>query len=136
MLRDRLKALTFIQGSQAINAQGIGDADIFALAHRNGVMGIQAFFIRGGQNWGHRSFFPSHVSEMTEDEVFTSFLAQFYEDVPPARLILLDRELTEGDCWRRHCPNVPSARLKSACPSAATVCAWWQTGHAQRRRGA
>ena len=97
MLRDRLKALTFIQGSQAINAQGVGDADIFALAHRNGVMGIQAFFIRGGQNWGHRSFFPSHVAEMTEDEVFTSFLAQFYEDVPPAKSILLDRELTEAD---------------------------------------
>jgi excinuclease ABC subunit C len=97
MLRDRLKALTFIQGSQAINAQGVGDADIFALAHRNGVMGIQAFFIRGGQNWGHRSFFPSHVAEMTEDEVFTSFLAQFYEDVPPAKNILLDRELAEAD---------------------------------------
>lgn len=97
LLRDRLKALTFIQGSQAINAQGVGDADIFALAHRNGVMGIQAFFIRGGQNWGHRSFFPSHVSELGEDEVFTSFLAQFYEDVPPARLILLDRELAEAD---------------------------------------
>jgi excinuclease ABC subunit C len=97
MLRDRLKALTFIQGSQAINAQGVGDADIFALAHRNGVMGIQAFFIRGGQNWGHRSFFPSHVAEMTEDEVFTSFLAQFYEDVPPAKNILLDRELIEAD---------------------------------------
>lgn len=97
MLRDRLKALTFIQGSQAINAQGVGDADIFALAHCNGVMGIQAFFIRGGQNWGHRSFFPSHVAEMTEDEVFTSFLAQFYEDVPPAKNILLDRELTEAD---------------------------------------
>ncbi len=96
MLRDRLKALTFIQGSQAINAQGVGDADIFALAHRNGEMGIQAFFIRGGQNWGHRSFFPSHVAEMTEDEVFTSFLAQFYEDVPPAKNILLDRELTEA----------------------------------------
>ncbi|MEP7351515.1 MAG: excinuclease ABC subunit UvrC [Sphingorhabdus sp.] len=96
MLRDRLKALTFIQGSQAINAQGVGDADIFALAHRNGVMGIQAFFIRGGQNWGHRAFFPGHVAEFSEDEVFTSFLAQFYEDVPPARLILLDRELPEA----------------------------------------
>jgi excinuclease ABC subunit C len=97
MVRDRLKALTFIQGSQAINAQGVGDADIFALAHRNGVMGIQAFFIRGGQNWGHRSFFPAHVSEISEDEVFTSFLAQFYEDVPPAKCIFLDRELAEAD---------------------------------------
>jgi excinuclease ABC subunit C len=97
MVRDRLRALTFIQGSQAINAEGVGDADIFALAHRNGVMGIHAFFIRGGQNGGHRSFFPAHVAEMSEDEVFTSFLAQFYEDVPPAKSIFLDRQLTEAD---------------------------------------
>lgn len=116
MLRDRLKALTFIQGSQAINAQGIGDADIFALAHRNGVMGIQAFFIRGGQNWGHRSFFPSHVSELGEDEVFTSFLAQFYEDVPPARLILLDRELAEADLLAQALSERAERKIEIAVP--------------------
>jgi excinuclease ABC subunit C len=116
MLRDRLKALTFIQGSQAINAQGIGDADIFALAHRNGVMGIQAFFIRGGQNWGHRSFFPAHVAEMGEDEVFTSFLAQFYEDVPPAKLILLDRELTEADLLAQALSERAERKIEIAVP--------------------
>jgi excinuclease ABC subunit C len=31
-----------------------------------------------------------------EDEVLTSFLTQFYEEVPPARNVLLDRELIEG----------------------------------------
>jgi excinuclease ABC subunit C len=96
VLRDRLKALTFIQGSQAINAEGVGDADVFALANSNGVMGIQAFFIRGGQNWGHRSFFPAHTNDVPEDEVLTQFLGQFYEEVPPARTILLDRDLIEG----------------------------------------
>jgi excinuclease ABC subunit C len=96
MLRDRLKALTFIQGSQAINATGISDADIFAIANKSGQMGIQAFFIRGGQNWGHRAFFPSHTQELSEEEVLTSFLAQFYEDVPPAATIMLDRELPEA----------------------------------------
>ena len=97
ILRDRLRALTFIQGSQAINAEGLGDADIFAMACKNGVIGIQAFFIRGGQNWGHRSFFPAHTADVPEDEIFTGFLAQFYEEVPPPRTILLDRELTEAD---------------------------------------
>ncbi len=97
VLRDRLKALTFIQGSQAINAQGVGDADIFALASKSGQIGIQAFFIRGGQNWGHRAFFPTHTNELAEEEVFSSFLAQFYEDVPPARSILLDRTLPDSD---------------------------------------
>jgi excinuclease ABC subunit C len=96
LLRDRLRALTFIQGSQAINAEGVGDADIFALANLEGVMGIQAFFIRGGQNWGHRSFFPSHTNDVPEEEVLAQFLMQFYEEVPPARTILLDRELPEG----------------------------------------
>ncbi|MEP9361197.1 excinuclease ABC subunit UvrC [Sphingomonas sp. KR3-1] len=96
ILRDRLKALTFIQGSQAINAEGVGDADIFALANKNGVMGIQAFFIRGGQNWGHRSFFPAHTSEVSEDEVLAAFLMQFYEEVPPPKIIFVDRALEEA----------------------------------------
>jgi excinuclease ABC subunit C len=95
MVRDRLKALTFIQGSQAVNAAGVGDADIFALANKNGVMGIQAFFIRGGQNWGHRAFFPAHTQDSSEEEVLTLVLAQFFEEVPPAPTIMLDRELPE-----------------------------------------
>jgi excinuclease ABC subunit C len=97
MLRDRLRAATFIQGSQAINAEGLGSADIFAMASRNGQVGIQAFFIRGGQNWGHRAFFPTHTEELSEEEVMTSFLAQFYEEVPPPRCILVDRVLPEAE---------------------------------------
>jgi excinuclease ABC subunit C len=97
ILRDRLKALTFIQGSQAINAEGVGDADIFALAGKSGVIGIEAFFIRGGQNWGHRSFFPTHTQDVPEDEVLAAFLMQFYEEVPPARNVFVDRELPEAE---------------------------------------
>ena len=95
VLRDRLKALTFIQGTQAINAEGVGDADVFAMAEKEGQIGIQAFFIRGGQNWGHRAFFPAHVADVPEDEVFSQFLMQFYEEVPPARNVLIDRDLPE-----------------------------------------
>lgn len=97
MLRDRLRAATFIQGSQAINAEGLGNADIFAMAAKGGQIGIQAFFIRGGQNWGHHAFFPAHTEGLSEEEVMTSFLAQFYEEVPPARCILVDRELPEAE---------------------------------------
>jgi len=95
--RDRLRALTFIQGTQTINAEGLGEADLFALACKEGTMCIQAFFIRGGQNWGSRSFFPAHTAEVPEEEVLTSFLVQFYEEVPPPRTVLLDRALPEAD---------------------------------------
>ncbi|WP_439532259.1 excinuclease ABC subunit UvrC [Polymorphobacter sp.] len=98
VLRDRLKALTFIQGSQAINAEGsLTDADIVAIAAADGAMCIQIFFIRGGQNWGHRAWFPAHVQDLDEAEVLQSFLPQLYEDIPPAREILLDRALPEAD---------------------------------------
>ena len=95
ILRDRLRAATFIQGSQAINASGVGDADVFALSSKGGQIAVQAFFIRGGQNWGHRAFFPRHTKDIEEGQVLANVLAQFYEEVPPPRTILVDRELPE-----------------------------------------
>lgn len=97
MLRDRLRAATTIQGSQAINAEGLGDADIFAMASKGGQVAVQAFFIRGGQNWGHRAFFPAHTDGVEEDAVLSGVLAQFYEEVPPPRVVLLDRALPDAD---------------------------------------
>jgi excinuclease ABC subunit C len=97
IFRDRLRALTYIQGTQTVHAEGLGDADIFALAAKGGTMCIQAFFIRGGQNWGHRAFFPSHTAEVPEEEVLASFLIQFYEDMPPPRRILVDRDVAEAE---------------------------------------
>jgi excinuclease ABC subunit C len=97
IFRDRLRALTFIQGTQTIAAEGLGDADIFALASKGGTVCVQAFFIRGGSNWGHRSFFPAHTSDVPEDEVLASFLMQFYEEVPPPKAVLLDRDVPEAE---------------------------------------
>ncbi|QNM83135.1 excinuclease ABC subunit UvrC [Sphingomonas sabuli] len=95
--RDRLRALTYIQGSQTVHSEGLGDADVFALACKGGTVSIQAFFIRGGQNWGHRAFFPAHTNDIPEAEVLSAFLMQFYEEVPPPRRILVDREITDRE---------------------------------------
>ncbi|QZD95942.1 excinuclease ABC subunit UvrC [Qipengyuania gelatinilytica] len=97
ILRDRLRAATFIQGSQAINASGVGDADVFALAAKGGQIGVQAFFIRGGQNWGHKAFFPKNTGDLEQAEVLSDVLLQFYEEVPPPKTILVDRELAEQE---------------------------------------
>jgi excinuclease ABC subunit C len=95
--RDRLRALTYIQGSQTVHAEGLGDADVFALACKAGTVSIQAFFIRGGQNWGHRAFFPVHTNDVPEAEVLSSFLVQFYEDMPPPKRILVDRDIADRE---------------------------------------
>lgn len=116
ILRDRLRAATFIQGSQAINAPAMEDADIFALAASGGQIGIQAFFIRGGQNWGHRAFFPSHTQGVEEDQVLTDVLLQFYEEVPPPRSILLDRALPEQELVAEALGEVSGHRVSIHVP--------------------
>jgi excinuclease ABC subunit C len=116
MLRDRLRAATFIQGSQAINAGALGDADIFALAGKGGQVAVQAFFIRGGQNWGHRAFFPTHTSGVDEGEVLAGVLAQFYEEVPPPRLVLVDRELPEAEVLAEALAELAGRRVEISVP--------------------
>ena len=109
--RDRLRALTFIQGSQAIHAEKLGDADLFALACKGGTMCIQAFFIRGGQNWGHRSFFPAHTDDVPEDEVLAELPRPVLRGgaaaaADPGR----PRAARSRACSRRPCPSGPAAR--------------------------
>ncbi len=116
MLRDRLRAATFIQGSQAINAQGLGDADVFALAAKGGVMGVQAFFIRGGQNWGHRAFFPRHTNDVDEAQVLASVMLQFYEEVPPPPTILVDRDLPERELIEAALSEVADRKVRITIP--------------------
>lgn len=116
ILRDRLRAATFIQGSQAINAEGVGNADVFALAAKGGQVGIQAFFVRGGQNWGHRAIFPSHTQGVADDEVLARVLAQFYEEVPPPRTILVDRALPERELLEQALGEVSGQRVEISVP--------------------
>ena len=116
VLRDRLKSLTFIQGSQSVHADGLGDADVFALAAKGGQLCVAGFFIRGGQNWGHRSFFPAHVAGVPEAEVMASFLMQFYEGVPPPKTILVDREPAEMELLSEALGEVAERKIEISVP--------------------
>lgn len=116
VLRDRLKSLTFIQGSQSVHADGLGDADVFALAAKGGQLCIAGFFIRGGQNWGHRSFFPAHVAGVPDAEVMASFLMQFYEGVPPPKAILVDREPAEMELLAAALGEVAERKVEISVP--------------------
>jgi excinuclease ABC subunit C len=116
MLRDRLRAATFIQGSQAINAQGLGDADVFALAAKNGQMSVQSFFIRGGQNWGHRALFPRHTADVEEAQVLADVMLQFYEEVPPPPTILVDRELPDTELIEAALSEVAGRKVRLSVP--------------------
>ncbi|ETS11634.1 excinuclease ABC subunit UvrC [Bartonella quintana] len=93
--RDRLSALSHIQSHQGINPQTIEEADVFAIAQKGGITCIQVFFFRMRQNWGNRSYFPKADPSFSRSEILASFLAQFYDDKPLPKLILLSEEIEE-----------------------------------------
>ncbi|MFK7903136.1 MAG: excinuclease ABC subunit UvrC [Nitratireductor sp.] len=93
--RDRLSALTTVQGHQGINPRGIDEADVFAIEQKGGMSCVQVFFFRTGQNWGNRSYFPRADKGYTPQEILSSFLSQFYEDKPCPKLILLSHPVEE-----------------------------------------
>jgi excinuclease ABC subunit C len=96
-VRDRLRALTFVQGSSVVNPASLTDADVIAGWQIGGQTCVQVFFIRGGRNNGNRAFYPSHVKAEETPEVLGAFIAQFYDDKPPPPLLLVNQDLPEQD---------------------------------------
>jgi excinuclease ABC subunit C len=94
-LRDRLAAFSAVQARQGINPRGVEEADVFAVYQDGGFNCVEVFFFRTGQNWGNRAYFPRADRTFGHGEVLGAFLAQFYDDKPCPRLILLSDDIEE-----------------------------------------
>ncbi len=97
LVRDRIRALSLVQGHQDIHVAGVVDADVLAAHQDGGQTCVQVFFFRGGQNWGNRAYFPSHDRQLSVEEVLTSFVGQFYDNRAKPPLVLLSHWLVEQD---------------------------------------
>jgi excinuclease ABC subunit C len=97
LYRDRLAALSAIQSQQGINPRTVEEADVFAIHQEGGYSCVEVFFFRTGQNWGNRAYFPRAEKSFTPEEVLASFLAQFYDDKPPPKHVLLSHQIEEAE---------------------------------------
>jgi excinuclease ABC subunit C len=95
LYRDRLAALSHVQAHQGINPATVEEADVFAVHQEGGMTSIQVFFFRTGQNWGNRAYFPRADKSVEAPAVLEAFLAQFYDDKPVPRLILVSTDFDE-----------------------------------------
>ena len=93
--RDRIAALSAITSHQGINPRNVEEADVFALHQAGGYNCVEVFFFRTWQNWGNRAYFPKADRTLGPAEVLGAFLAQFYDDKPPPRLLLVSHEFEE-----------------------------------------
>lgn len=95
--RDRIAALSMVQSFQSILPTGFDEGDIFAIHVDGGVACVEVFFIRTGQNWGNRAYFPRIDKSHSSDEIMESFIAQFYDNKPIPKLVLTSLELENAN---------------------------------------
>jgi excinuclease ABC subunit C len=115
-LRDRIRALTQVQQSQGINPQGVAEADVVALHLEHGQACVQVFFIRANQSWGNRDFYPKTGAGAEEPEILEAFLAQFYDDKEPPRLILLSHPVENPDLVTQLLSDRAGRKVEVAVP--------------------
>jgi excinuclease ABC subunit C len=116
LYRDRLAALSAIQSQQGINPRTVEEADVFAIHQEGGYSCVEVFFFRTGQNWGNRAYFPRAEKSFTPEEVLSSFLAQFYDDKPPPKLILLSHEIEESELLAEALSIKAGSRVEVSTP--------------------
>jgi excinuclease ABC subunit C len=97
LIRDRIRALSLVQGHQDIHVPGVVDADVIAAHQAGGQTCVQVFFFRGAQNWGNRAYFPSHDRQLSVEEVLTAFVGQFYDNRVKPPLVLFSHRLVEQE---------------------------------------
>jgi excinuclease ABC subunit C len=115
--RDRLAALSAIQSHQGINPRSIKEADVFAVHQAGGFSCVEVFFFRTGQNWGNRAYFPKADRTIGASEVLGAFLAQFYDDKPPPRCILVSHDFEERDLLAKALTAKSERRVEVSVPT-------------------
>jgi excinuclease ABC subunit C len=118
--RNRLWALAHVTADQSINPEGIEEADVFAAAQEGGQTCIQVFFFRSGQNWGNRAYFPKADRSLPAEEVLDSFIAQFYDDKPVPRLVLLSHDIPSREILTEALSSKAERRVEIRVPQRGT----------------
>jgi excinuclease ABC subunit C len=119
-LRDRIRALAHITQKQDINIADIENADVIAVHAEGGLVCIQIFFFRAGQNFGNRSYFPAHTRDVEISEVLDAFIGQFYAQREAPRLILLSDPVENADLIEEALSNHSGHKVELHVPQRGT----------------
>lgn len=90
--RDLLNSVNQIAQKQKITGHDFEDRDVVAMAMDKSDAVVQVFFIRDGKLMGREHFFMSLAEDDTQEDVFESFLSQYYGGTPfvPKEIMVKD----------------------------------------------
>ncbi|PMK02876.1 excinuclease ABC subunit UvrC [Vibrio sp. 10N.261.55.A7] len=85
--RDQIQAIRRVQEQQFVSDDSMDDMDVLGFSQENGIACIHILMIRQGKVLGSRSHFPKIPNNTTQEEVFYSFLSQYYLSHNEARTV-------------------------------------------------
>ncbi|EKO3469815.1 excinuclease ABC subunit UvrC [Vibrio fluvialis] len=94
--RDQIQAIRRVQEQQFVSEDSMDDMDVLGFAQEKGIACIHILMIRQGKVLGSRSHFPKIPQNTSQEEVFESFLSQYYLSHNEARTIPSRIILNEG----------------------------------------
>jgi excinuclease ABC subunit C len=97
-IRDKIRAISYVQ-LKSQNTHNLKDADVIALATKNGEFCIQLFLYRSGQPCGNQAYFPLHTEDSNISEVLGSFLIQLYQTKIPPPVLLLSHKIDDKNIY-------------------------------------
>ncbi|MDY6408080.1 MAG: excinuclease ABC subunit UvrC [Pseudomonadota bacterium] len=93
LVRDKLMALNRIQDTDSETS--LYQADMVAFYHQGDTACVQVFFYRSGHAEGNMIHFLRNISDSDWEETVSSFLMQFYDQIPPPKTILISEECSD-----------------------------------------
>ncbi|MDF2965239.1 MAG: uvrC [Rickettsiaceae bacterium] len=119
-VRDKIKALSYIQ-SKAVPAEfQIQDADVIAVFTDNDEACVQVFVYRGGQSYGNKAFFPIHAEGNSPEEILSSFIGQYYQSRPCPAEVIISHEIEEKEAIETALTSLRGFKVKILTPKKGT----------------
>lgn len=116
-LRDKIASLRHILQKQKVVSNAMSDQDVIAFSKDPTDSCIQVFFIRGGKLIGREHFIFEGVGDVSDSELMTSFIKQFYNTAAyiPGEIVLQE-DIDEMDIIERWLSSKREAKVHIKVP--------------------
>ena len=116
-LRDKISSLRHIAQKQKVVSNVMSDQDVIAFSKDPTDSCVQVFFIRGGKLIGREHFIFEGVGDVSDSELMTSFIKQFYTSAAyvPSEIVLQE-DIDEADIIERWLSSKREAKVHIKVP--------------------
>ena len=115
-LRDRIKALSYIQLKSNLSVNAVKNADIIAIIEKNTHYCIELCIYRSGQFCGNNAYFPANTDNSDTAEILTQFISQFYQTNQVPDEIILNHSVTDIELLTKAIRQLANNKLNFTLP--------------------